>query len=660
MIAALFALHLASALLQNAGEKPGLPYNHELLDKLKDPSAATRREAALDLAKMGADGRAAVPDLAKLLIETDAGVRAAASFALGEIGLGALDAAPALARNVTSDKDTNVRKEGAAAIGKIGPKAIKTLPILLKSLRQESDADVRDAIGNAIARVGPQAKETHTGLAEALADPSPEIRVLAAATLGKIGPAARPVLAAVEKATKDNVTKVAEAAQAAQLRINGEIEEPAPVNDAASKFDLPEWNAFSMQDLLNLLKSPTPSTRQKAIYQLVKRRKEIDQPKLIQTVSLALSAALKDDAEPGVRAAAAYALGHMPQFNADLPRGLADYDTTVRVESARSLGILGAKSRAAVRPLAQSIILDAAGPVRATAAGALRLIEKEFVDISKAASREKNDPALQSLYQEIVKTLLDGITKPDEEVRARVAMTLGEYGPNAKDAAAPLCQLLKDPFNYVRVAAAGALGELGPEARQKAEAPLEELSNDKDPRVRKRAKEALARLGKDTKKTEPEKPLANNPPPQPAAETPASQPAAPAEPVNVKDTKPKPAAGSLEAGVAELLDGEGGICDPSYKVDNNKVILILQLAHDRFDEGMSHGDAVRLSLKLLIGVDTLQELTVHVIAHNGSKLRAYRVTRERAAPFFEKGNDPFERRRARDWWPQMASRIAFE
>mgnify|MGYP003693600003 CR=1 FL=1 len=85
--------------------------------------------------------------------------------------------------------------------------------------------------------------------------------------------------------------------------------------------------------------------------------------------------------------------------------------------------------------------------------------------------------------------------------------------------------------------------------------------------------------------------------------------------------------------------------------------LVLQLAHDRFDEDMSHGDGVRLALKLLIQIPTIQELSVETVAHNGRPLRKYRVTRAKAAPFFDKLDDPFERRRARDWWDQFAERV---
>lgn len=666
-----FALLLFTPFLQG-GDKGALPYNVELLDKLKDPSAAARRDAAIEIGKMGADARAVVGELSKLLMDADASVRAAAAFALGEIGISAVDSITTISRILAGDKDVTVRKECAVAIGKMGPKAVKGAATLLKVLRQESDADVRTAISDAIARVGALAKETAPALAEALGDNSPAVREIAAITLGKIGPSARAALGALEKATKDSNAKVAEAAAAAQLRVNGEIEDPDPVRDSAAKFELPEWNAFAVNDLLNLLKSATPSTRQKALYQIVKKRKEVDNPKLAQTVTLQLTAILRDDAEPAVRAAAAFALGQMGQYAPDLSRGLVDPEVTVRVETARALGALGAKARPGTRALAQAVVLDVAGPARRASAAALRTVEKELLNLTK--NPKDGDAATQAFYQDVVRALLDGTQKADEDVRARVAVALGEYGPNAKDAVAPLVQLLKDPFNYVRVTAANALGELGPDARARAIAPLEELLNDKDARVRKRARESLARLTKtpkapDLAAADPPAPKPLEPaPPAPAdggtradPSSPASRPAPspdPAPPVadNGKPQAPKPAVGTLEAAVAELLDGEGGISDPTAKVDNGRVILNLTLAHDRFDEGMAHGDGVRFSLKLLAGIETLDELIINIIAHNGRLLRSYKVTRARAMPFFEKAEDPFERRRMRDWWDEIAVR----
>jgi hypothetical protein len=83
------------------------------------------------------------------------------------------------------------------------------------------------------------------------------------------------------------------------------------------------------------------------------------------------------------------------------------------------------------------------------------------------------------------------------------------------------------------------------------------------------------------------------------------------------------------------------------------VTLVLQLAHDRFDEGMAHMDGVRLILKVFQSLEPVQTLTIETVAHNGKLLHRYRAARVKAQPYFEKLDDPFQRRRMRDWWPYL-------
>lgn len=643
----------AAGVCAAAGTLQGLPYNTELLEKLKKPSAAERREAALDLAKMGADARAAVPELTKTASELDAGVRAASAYALGEIGLAAEPAAMILLRNVTSDKVANVRKESVVALGKIGQKASKTLGGILKLFRVETDEDVRESIAATIVKIGSQSKETYTSMADALSDPSPAIRESAAKILGRIGPPARPALPAVEKAGNDTNPKVADAARLAQLQINGELEDPPEDPDAAQKTAVPEWSAFGAPELLTLLKSPTPSTRRKAVWQIVRRKADLGAQ--ARPTTIALATMMRDDPEFTVRAAAATALGEIGGDPVELSRALNDTEPSVRVAAARALGTLGIKARATARNLFYSRIKDVAAPVRRAAGEALKRMEREAdAGVANAAEPQlkRNAQAiLQKLTDDIVKSLSETLEKADEDVRTRATMCAAEIGPAAKDIIPQLILLLKDSMVFVRAGAAMALGEMGPDG-QKSIPAIEELLKDRDARVRKRATDALARLGKPVAVAAPTPPVAAPTPPPTAEKPPAEGPAA--APVA---EKPKPPAGSLAAQVAELLDGEGGITDPSSTVENDHITLILQMAHDRFEEDMAHGDGVRLCLKILVNIEKVESISVHTMAKNGRLLKRYRVTRAKAAPFIEKLDDPFARRRARDWWGEMAERV---
>ena len=373
----LSALVLLAALAAAAPPAPAapqspsaIPYYPELLEKLKSPSSISRRQAALDLAKMGADARAAVPDLQKALLDTEPPVRSAAAFALGEIGTAAEPASTTLLRSVTSDKDANVRKDCAAAIAKIGPKALKTIPGLISLLRQESDAEVREAIASAIVRVGPNARETITGLVEKTADPSPVVREIALRALGRIGPAARAALPAVEKAAADSdakhPTRPRPRSSGSTARSRDPVEEDRnPTKTRAA----PEWKGFTIADLLTLLKSPTPSTRLKAIRAVDARRAQLGAD--AKGATAAITAILKDDPETAVRASAATTLGSLGMESPELTsRPHRSRSPGARAAAARvAIGSLGAKGRGSARALTLARVRDVASPVRRLGGG---------------------------------------------------------------------------------------------------------------------------------------------------------------------------------------------------------------------------------------------------------------------------------------------------
>ena len=113
------------------------------------------------------------------------------------------------------------------------------------------------------------------------------------------------------------------------------------------------------------------------------------------------------------------------------------------------------------------------------------------------------------------------------------------------------------------------------------------------------------------------------------AEGAASKPAA--EPNVAAESKPTyrdPAA--LAAAVADLLRGEGGATNPSSKIENGKVRLLLKLAHPRFDETDAHRDAVWLSLKLLGELPELGSIDVSIVHNSGRVITTSTVTLERA------------------------------
>ena len=78
-------------------------------------------------------------------------------------------------------------------------------------------------------------------------------------------------------------------------------------------------------------------------------------------------------------------------------------------------------------------------------------------------------------------------------VRQNAALALGNIGPDAMEAVPALTKVLRDPEWSVRRQAAIALGQIGPEAASAVPA-LERLAKDKDKTVSRAAREAVSRI----------------------------------------------------------------------------------------------------------------------------------------------------------------------
>jgi TonB family protein len=147
-----------------------------LLADLKNPSAATRREAANQLGAMRADASRA---LIEALSDKDAGVREAAAFALGQI---ASRAATERLTRLLADKDAEVRATAAFALGMLGDR--RSIAVLSKA-QDDADAGVRSS---AVVGLGlMQDEDAVDELIEMLTDSSFDVRYDAAWSLGQIG-----------------------------------------------------------------------------------------------------------------------------------------------------------------------------------------------------------------------------------------------------------------------------------------------------------------------------------------------------------------------------------------------------------------------------------------------------------------------------------------
>ncbi len=152
---------------------------------------------------------------------------------------------------------------------------------------------------------------------------------------------------------------------------------------------------------------------------------------------------------------------------------MASRDSAVRDLAVTSLSGLGAN---AIAPFVQALQDEDAG-VRQAAAVTLGQIGLGAIDA--------------------VPQLTSALSDADPRVRAAAAFALSAFGPYAMEAVPALRASLSDEFPAVRTRAAFALGQIGPAARRAGEE-LARLVSDPDVSVRRNSASALGGIGADT------------------------------------------------------------------------------------------------------------------------------------------------------------------
>jgi HEAT repeat protein len=153
----------------------------ELRRLLNDGNHLVRIDAASSIGGL-TEWDAALPTLIASLGDSDPDVRAAAAFALDEIGTPAAPALPALIECL-GDENDRAGAGAAYALGAIGEPAVEP-PIA--AVRDE-DARVRARACKALESVGEPAARAVPALTECLRDGDPKVRAAAAWALGAIG-----------------------------------------------------------------------------------------------------------------------------------------------------------------------------------------------------------------------------------------------------------------------------------------------------------------------------------------------------------------------------------------------------------------------------------------------------------------------------------------
>jgi HEAT repeat protein len=181
----------------------------QLISRLQSADVQTRRTAARECGHDPNLDDRIVAALTHAVTDSDAEVRCLSIESLGKQGPNARSTVPVLAAAL-KDSESSVRLQAALAIQKIDPTNSSFAPVLIETMR-DGDGRVLLAVG----AMGKQAGWAVPTLISLLSHPSPNMRTLAAQTLGRIGPTASTALGPLRQATRDANLVVQRAAQRA-------------------------------------------------------------------------------------------------------------------------------------------------------------------------------------------------------------------------------------------------------------------------------------------------------------------------------------------------------------------------------------------------------------------------------------------------------------
>ncbi|NLY00226.1 MAG: sigma-70 family RNA polymerase sigma factor [Rhodopirellula sp.] len=394
----------------------------------------------------------AIPQLIKLLRDSNPRIRLMAAKCLEGMGPAAEEAVPELMELMRSSDCVDLSAASAALRG-IGPPAADFLPELLAMLRESDVLQARFA-----------AAQVLLGLREAACEAVPQLCAMLAERYPTRGYVLH-ILGAIGRHSKEAVPLLV-----TNLRDHrGDIHEVA---QALASID------------------PDALTRELAI--------------------------LCWDTNPNIRRAAAKALGDFgPRTKKgirDLSRLLRDHEWEVRCAAAEALGNMGLAARSAVPELV-SLLQDPCWEVRHASVRALKRIGPESkVAIPELFALYRNAQLRPHLRQDIAATLVslgpcdeaisalkEIFRDPDTIVVAIALAGLVDFGPDAQWAVADLISLLSHKDRCVRRDAAEVLGSIGPDATSAVPSLTLLLGASSDWDVRTHAARSLGQIARGAK-----------------------------------------------------------------------------------------------------------------------------------------------------------------
>jgi len=472
-----------------------------LIDHLADSREPVREETVRAL---GLIGPAAGPALVAALGDGDLRRRAGAAQALAQIVPPFRAAGAPVEQALGREQDALVRAALLAALPKVGVEPARCLTLLLPAVVGEDEA-LRHAGLNAVLGQRALRPPALPKLAASLKDANPAVRERAARALGRFGPEASPVLPALLDATRaadgapafaDALAQVGPAVLPTLLKTlqDGKTEDSAWILRALRGFGPP-----AVPVLIEALKHPTPNIRAAAAATLGDMGR--DGADAVNPLFV-----LTGDASLEVRAAALRALvaqrADPGRLKPLLQTALASPNTDLRKAGAAGTAALGGAAQLGVRGLLDLLADDhAAG--RVAAVQALGQLGPKAASAVAPLVARLGDVALQSLIIETlgkigpaaapaVPRLIELAGTTDQ--RASVLPALTKIGPGASTALPLIYACLKDQAGDVRAAAATAVAAIESD-QAKALATLIPLAGDSSARMRRAAGAALVRFG---------------------------------------------------------------------------------------------------------------------------------------------------------------------
>lgn len=462
--------------IQELGTRGGDAAIAALVEQLRADSPVVRAYAARALGKIGTPAKSAAEDLIGLLADSEQSVRRQALDALAAIRPGPKVTVPLFAK-LMQDSDPGVRMRVMQAVADAKGAAV---PALVEALANDAAAYWACVI---LCDIGPEAVDAVPALVEKLKDRRPEIRREATLALTAIGSTS-----AVEKIVpllKDEPSRVAATyALGALGRIPADAERVIRTNVKSNDGLLATTSLWALArvhpDDMNLKRS--------TLTQLVARLKDRD-PFVRAAAARALAALPPSPEIAG------------PIFE----KALADADETTThymLDALAGLGsqavprLIAALKHSALRPQVANV-LGQMGPTAAPATAALaRLVNDPDPNVSIEATHAlaKIGPGAKAALPALVEALQQTDGKPAHAA----AYALGMIGPDAAAAEPALLGVIKGSDNSFSLLCAWALIKIrGPSAETAAQVVPELLIGLESPlsKSRQAAAETLAGLG---------------------------------------------------------------------------------------------------------------------------------------------------------------------